>query len=375
MARHELDALLLASADFFEFATNHGVTVQAWERPFALVLTRAGAAVAVMPEISANKLAAERQRGALWLDRTVHYVERPLAGRASTEDFPAALADLLRELGLTRARIGIDGAAGPVARALALRPEATTVAVVADLRTVRLVKHAEEIAAFRQAAALADWALARYRAELRPGRLTQEVDHLIAAATMVEAAARVPDEDFQILKFMTLSGPAGASPHGDGAQTGARVLAGAPAVVACNVRLNGLSVEDQRTFACGQPGADVIRLIDAARHATEAGLAAAVAGAPLSGIDQTACGVIERAGFGRYILHRTGHGIGVATHEFPEDMGFNPRPLIADEVMVVEPGIYVPGLGGFRYVDMAVVGATPDRLTHAPSDLAAMTIA
>src|SRR5258708_18699600 len=100
MARHELDALLITSPDFVEFATNHGITVQAWERPFALVLTRAGAAVAVMPEISANKLAAQRERGALWLDPTGHSLEPPVARRAPSHDLPTALAQLLRALGL-----------------------------------------------------------------------------------------------------------------------------------------------------------------------------------------------------------------------------------------------------------------------------------
>ena len=375
MARLELDALLLTSADLVEFATAHGLTVQAWERPFALVLTRAGHAAALMPDIAANKIAAQQARGSIWLDAVTYYAEHPIAtNRPLVGAWPAALAELLDALGLRRARIGVDGAGGPVTRALALLPDAIAVPAQPALRDVRLVKHAEEIETMRRAAALADWALARYRDALAPGRLIQPLDFEIAAATVTEAAARMPGEDFQILKFHTLSGPAGASPHGDGAQTGARVLADAPTVVIANVRLNGLSIEDQRTFVCGRAAPEIARLLDVARQATEAGLAAVVAGQPVRGIDDAARTVIERAGHGAHLLHRTGHGIGVATHEYPEDMPFNDRALLPGEVYVVEPGIYVPGFGGFRFVDMAAVGATPDRLTHAPSDNAFIMI-
>jgi Xaa-Pro aminopeptidase len=376
MTRLELDALLLTGADTVEFATAHGLTVQAWERPYALALTRAGRAAALMPDIAANKIKAQQARGSIWLDEVVYYAEHPIAtDRPLIANWPAALAALLDGLGLARGRIGVDGAGGAVARALALLPAATALPVQPALRDVRLVKHPDEIETMRRAAALADWALARYRDALAPGQLIAALDFEVAAATVTEAAARLPGEDFQILKFHTLSGPASASPHGDGAQTGARVLADAPTVVIANVRLNGLSVEDQRTFVCGRASPEIARLLAVARQATEAGLAAVVAGRPVSGIDAAARTVIERAGHGAHLLHRTGHGIGVATHEFPEDMPFNARPLLAGEVYVVEPGIYVPGLGGFRFVDMAAVGAAPDRLTHAASDEASIMIA
>lgn len=77
-----VDALILSTPDFVEFATNHGVTVQGWERPFAVVLTTGGGSFGVFPDISGNKLLAQQARGELWLDRWTHYAEIPrLAGR------------------------------------------------------------------------------------------------------------------------------------------------------------------------------------------------------------------------------------------------------------------------------------------------------
>lgn len=376
MDRQRLDAVILTTSDFFEFTTNHGLAVQGWERPFAVVLARSGRAVAVLPDIAANKVKAQQARGSVWLDDVVYYAEQPLLSgqRPLVSSWPDLLAGILSDLGLATAHIGIDAMSGLLRHVEQRQSHPRFTTVLDELRATRWVKHPEEIATMRAAASLADWALELYRQELRPGRLLQELDYAIAARTCAEAARRLPGDDFQILRFMTLSGPAGAMPHGDGAQTGARVLSDAPAVTICNVRLNGLSIEDQRTFICGHVDPAITRLTETANAATEAGLEALVVGRPVSGIDAASRTVIERAGYGAYLLHRTGHGIGVATHEFPEDMPFNERPLLDREVYVVEPGIYVPGVGGFRYVDVAVVGTVPGIITRAPRDLAAMTI-
>jgi Xaa-Pro aminopeptidase len=377
MARHGLDALILSTPDYVEFATNHGLTVQGWERPFAVVLLAGGAAFGIFPDISGNKLRDQQDRGDLWLESWSQYSEIPrLEGRRRlTPHFPDLLAERLAEAGLGRARIGLDAASSPVSRAIAALPEAKPVPLGPALREARLIKHAEEVAAMRAAAALTDVAIGRYREEIRPGRILGELDHMVAAQVMAAAAEAVPGEDFQITRFMTLSGADSAAPHGSGAGTGARVLPDAVATVICNVRLNGLGIENQRSFLVGRVGAEAARAADTARAATEAGLAAAAAGRALSGVDEAAQAVIERAGYGAHLLHRTGHGIGVATHEFPEDMAFNPRPLLAGEVIVVEPGIYIRGLGGFRYVDVQPIGdPAPPTLTTAPRDRAAMTI-
>ena len=84
--------------------------------------------------------------------------------------------------------------------------------------------------------------------------------------------------------------------------------------------------------------------------------------------------MIDRAGFADHILHRTGHGMGTLGHEFPDDMAFNHRPLLANEVYSAEPGLYVFGLGGFRHDDTVVVGTAPEVLTRFPKDLASLTI-
>ncbi len=117
-------------------------------------------------------------------------------------------------------------------------------------------------------------------------------------------------------------------------------------------RLNGLVMEMARTWQIGRPGVRRHALHNCAVMAQEAAIDAAMAGAPVSGIDRAARRVIEAAGFALHLLHRSGHGIGVVQHDFPEDVPFNGRPLEAGELYAVEPGLYVPGVGGFRCADV-----------------------
>src|SRR6201987_2527074 len=375
MRAHGLDALAFTGADFFQWATNFHVDVQTWERPIVVVLPLGGAPFAIMNELSTNHLRGARERGVLWVDDVTIYAEHPrLTGRVPVRaQWAEALADLLRQRGLARGRIGLEAVAGALARAPALLPDLRLVACLAQLRELRFVKCAEELKVHRDAGALSDWGNERYRENIRPGRRLQELDFSMAAMISEEAARRFPGENTEI-RCLPLSGPASASPHGDGMPTGAAIEKGHGIVNICNVRLNGMMTENERTFFVGTPSNRQAALYEAARAANEAGAAAAVAGNPVSAIDAAGQAVIVAAGFGENILHRTGHGMGVQGHEYPDDMPFCHRPLLAGEVFSVEPGIYVYGLGGFRLDDTVVIGGVPEVITQAPRDIKSNTI-
>lgn len=376
MAVNGLDALAFLTSDFFQYATNFHVDVQLWERPIVAIVPREGTPFAVMNELSTNHVRFALERGSLWFSDIHIYSEHPRVAdrRPLVGQWPEMVADLLHAAGLGRGRIGVDSAGGPLARVPSLLPDLKLVPALAAMRELRWVKTAEEIELHRAAAALTDWAQARYRENIRPGRLVQELDHAMAALIVEEAAKRFPGENVEP-RCLTLSGPAAASPHGDGAPTGSRFETGHVVVNICNVRLNGMMTENERTFFVGRPSNQQASLYEAARAANEAGCAAAIAGQPVSGIDAAAQAVIERAGFGGHVLHRTGHGMGVQGHEYPEDMAFNHRKLRVGEVYSVEPGIYVFGLGGFRIDDTVVIAeGKPQILTAAPRDIQSNTI-
>jgi len=375
MDRDGLDALAFTGADFFQFATNFSTDVLPWERPILCVVPRDGAPFAVLNELSTNHWRYAAEDGRLWVADAHFYAEHPRSANRLplASQWPDLVAGLLRRAGLGAARIGTEGSA-MLSRAAALLPRVRLEGAVDGMRSLRWVKHADEIALMRQVAALSDWVQDRYREAIRPGRMVQEMDMAMATLMAEEGGRRFPGEHLEIMRCWTLSGPASAAPHGDGRQAGAVIERGHGLVNIVIPRVNGMVVENERTWFCGKPTPRQASLFQAAVDASAAAAAAAVTGAPVCGIDAAAQAVIERAGYGAHTLHRTGHGMGLLGHEFPEDMAFNTRPLLANEVYSAEPGLYVFGLGGFRNDDTVVVGDVPEVLTRAPMDLASQTV-
>ncbi|MER9291549.1 Xaa-Pro peptidase family protein [Mesorhizobium sp. M0510] len=376
MDRENLDALAFARGDFLQFSSNFNTDVEPWERPVLCVIPRNGEPFVILHELSINhwRYASEEQR--LWISDASFYSEHPRLGSRMPllSEWPKLVAEKLKAAGLSRSRVGTDEMSRPLQRTFDLLPDARLLSMTREVRKLRWVKHPEEIALMREIAALTDWVQDRYRENIRPGRLTMELDMSMAAEFATEAGKRFPDQDVQMDCMWTISGPASAAAHGDGKRGGARIETGHVMVNMVIPRINGLVVENERTWLCGKPDTRQQRLFEVATAANEAGLEAAVAGKPLSGIDAAAQAVIEKAGLGEHINHRTGHGMGVLCHEFPEDMAFSHRPLLQNEVYSVEPGIYVYGLGGFRQDDTVVIGSTPEVLTKTAKDLKSQTI-
>ena len=119
----------------------------------------------------------------------------------------------------------------------------------------------------RAAAALSDWAMAAYREEMKPGRLLAELDYRICERLAVEAARRVPGENYVISRLRTLSGPTSACPHGDDRPTGRRVEPNSIAITTLVTRLNGLSMELTRPFLVGAPPEEAAAIVRAAAQA------------------------------------------------------------------------------------------------------------
>ncbi len=125
-----------------------------------------------------------------------------------------------------------------------------------------------------------------------------------------------------------------------------------------------------RTFVLGNPTPEMIRIHDAVLAANQAGRLAVRPGTTAQEVDRAARRAIGLAGFGEYFLHRTGHGLGLETHEPPYLVEGNLDLLRPGMTFTVEPGVYVPGLGGVRLEDDVLVTETGEEtLTTLPRDL------
>jgi Xaa-Pro aminopeptidase len=376
MEREGLDALAFLTPDWAFFASNYPEgLLWTWERPLCVVVPRDGEPFALLHELSSNALADSIKREVMWVTDVAIYSEHP-----RVEDrLPLApqwrdtMAELLLSHGLGRARIGVDTLSGPMAEVPARLPEVTFVGLDPALRELRWVKHPEELELVRLAAALSDWGQERYRESIRPGRLVQELDYSMGAELMSEATDRFPGDNVELL-LLCLAGEDSAAPHGGGGKTGTRFQKGDVVVNILCVRLNGSWLENERIWFCGSPDDEKRRAFEAAREAQEAAAAEYITGNPVCAPDVAANAVYERTGHAKYVRHRTGHGVGINVHEYPHDMSFNTRPFRAGEVYSCEPGIYIPGVGGFRHDDTVITGATPEIVTSTPKDIDSQTI-
>lgn len=374
---HGLDAVAFSSADWFEWASNHVVREQAWERPFLLVVTADGRSFGFLATQSRLQIELAKQEGAIWVDEFDFYTESPRTqiGEWSTPQWADMVAAKLTMLGLAGARVGVDTLSAPLRRVEALLPGLRLTPLGADLRALRWRKHSEEVLTMQRCAALSDWGMDIARSELIPGRNLAEADLSIAARITSEAVSRFAGQDFAILSLTTWSGAASACPKGQRGSIGHVLEQNSTAVTTIALKLNGLAMEQARTWIVGTPSDKSLHLLDVARNAQECAIQAMIPGRPVSGIHRAAQEVFDAHGLGEHLRLRAGHGIGIVIHDYPEDLPFEERPLNQDEVLVAEPSLFIPGLGGFRFADVAVVRENgPERLTRAAKTNADLVI-
>ena len=99
----------------------------------------------------------------------------------------------------------------------------------------------------------------------------------------------------------------------------------------------------------------MVEVHDIVLRANEAGRAAAGPGVPAQSVDAATRAVIDAAGYGAYFTHRTGHGLGLESHEPPYIVAGNTLALAPGMTFTVEPGIYLEGVGGVRIEDDVVI--------------------
>jgi Xaa-Pro aminopeptidase len=214
------------------------------------------------------------------------------------------------------------------------------------LGALRVRKTPEEVDALRRAGQAIDRVHQRMAEFLHPGRTEREAGRAIAAAILAEGHVSV---DFVIVG----SGPNGASPHHE---VGDRVLErGDPVVVDIGgTTAEGYCSDCTRNYTLGEPPAAYVDYVHVLHAAQLAACEHARPGVTAASVDAAAREVITEAGFGDRFIHRTGHGIGVETHEDPYIVEGNDTVLEPGMAFSIEPGIYLPGRHGARIEDIVV---------------------
>ncbi len=312
------------------------------ERPIGVYLPAHGAPVLFVPFL--EKENAEES----WIQDIRWYLEYP--GETSAEVWMVAQ--------LPSGRIGVDSASHRSFAAMAIAKAGLT--LDDTVSHLQYLKTAAEIELMRAAATYADFGLKVARQAVTDGlrRGITELD--VVQIVQTETTARMKLELEDLVNFYrgavaltAHAGPRGALPHGQPGPVA--IKPGDTLIVGIGVKVGGYHAESGCTFVVGEPTADQLRCLEATWACDEAAFAALKPGVVCSAVNEAAWAALRERGYGEFIRHRIGHGMGVEGHEAPWLSIGDATRVAAGMVFSNEPGIYRPGVDGYRIIDSMVV--------------------
>ena len=339
-----LDSLLEKSeADLVAFVPGEnmvyftGLHFHLSERPILGLYSSQGLSF-IIPELEVAKLEARPEleaRRFMWSDA---------AGYANA--FSQAVEALLP----AGASCALDGQTLRLFEWLALERAGVAAADLVDIGELfldlRACKGPEEIANMQRAIDISEGALAATMARARPGMTERQIADRLGAEMMARGAQ---GNAF----LLVLTGEKSGLPHGN---TGDRVWGEDEfLLIDFGAYYQDYPADITRTFCFGKPSAQMRAMYEAVYQANKAAREFARPGISCEAVDKVARDVIEGAGLGEYFIHRLGHGLGLSVHELPNIVAGNKQELRPGMVFTIEPGVYIPGVGGVRIEDNVVV--------------------
>ncbi|MBN1955400.1 MAG: aminopeptidase P family protein [Anaerolineae bacterium] len=349
-AKKGLDCVALVPGANLFYLT--GLSFHLSERPVVGLFPVDGPPAMVLPELEAPKLE----------NADLAIVAHPY----TDEEGPTlAFHQACAALELAEARIGAEALRMRLLEARYLERYAPGCQLVpADevMSILRMVKDEGELTLMRRAVAVAEAALNTTLDRMRVGMTEREVAGLLMVELIRAGGEGLP---FQPL---VVAGPNAASPHSGPSDRPIRP--GEAVVIDCGALVGGYASDITRTIAIGDLPEEMGRVYEIVLEANTIGRAVAGPGVPAQQVDRAARAVIKDGGYGDYFIHRTGHGLGLEAHEPPYIVEGNELPLQPGMTFTVEPGIYLPGLGGVRIEDDVVITARgAESLTTFPREL------
>lgn len=356
VSHQQLDVFLVSQEESIYYLT--GVSYRPLERPFFILVWPDQPAELLVPALEGEHLKAAPNVGGVST-----YWEYP---SPAGEGYVEKLASLL-----TRAkRIGVEPG---LSQEITTRLPAGEIIVLPLIEELRLVKSPAEVAMIRQAAHYADEAVRKVIATAYYG--VSELE-LFSQGRAVQTQI-IKEVGYDVLTTSILAGawpaPMSAQPHS--VPTVKDRLKVGPHIALALMRVNGYAAECERTFFLKPPTSDVVTAFKAMQEARRRAFEMVRPGVSCTEIDCQTKEFLQKEGYGDKLLHRTGHGFGLGNHEGPWVAEGSQEILKENMVISIEPGIYLPDVGGIRHSDTILVTKNGyESLTTYPTSQADLTI-
>ncbi len=259
-----------------------------------------------------------------------------------------SIADELESLRVKRG--GYDADAISVALFNKLTESVSSCELVAcsrELESLRACKDADEITLLRQAANLNRQAFESILPSIAPGVSERSV------ALNLEFALKKLGGEENSFDFIVASGVRGALPHGVASEK--TIQDGDLVTIDFGTRVGGYCSDETVTFGVGNVSGKLRQIFDIVLEAHDSALHSVKAGMEIAALDDIARSHIKQQGYGEFFGHGLGHGVGLDIHEYPSVSSRSSDCLQEGMIITIEPGIYVPDLGGVRIEDSVIV--------------------
>ena len=356
VVQNSLDAYLVSSEDSIYYLT--GASYKPLERPFFIVGWPDREPTLIVPMLE-----------------KVHMTKASIGTVTPYWEYPSpegsGWADVLKN---TLGNIKTLGVEPSLTLEIATVLESFSPEPFALIEKMRLIKSAAELEMIKRTSHYADLGMQRIMNTSYYGATVLEI---FSEARGLQATV-LKDGGYQPLtsSFLTVSWPAPFSSQPHGIPKVDDRLGSGPLVAMSFIRVNGYAAEVERTYFHQKPSEDERGLFQHMETARKVAFEKVRPGASCSEIDEAANGYLREKGLTEYLLHRTGHGIGLGNHEGPYVAEGSTDVLEANMVISIEPGIYIPDIGGFRHSDTVLVtDSGAEYLTKYPVDIDSLTIA
>lgn len=332
------------------------------ERPFLLIIERKGIPKMVVPLLEKSHV---ESRTLCDLDFYSYY------------EFPAPLGenwfDIYQTLIENYKIVGIEAA---MPSGIAEKTPGTRV-ITDIIDEVRIIKTDYEIGRCAHACKIVNRGHKELLKMCKPGLHEFALYQKITGSMTSKIITDIPEANFIVCKTVAAVWPPSFShdPHII-PKIFAEMEEGGPHVSIVTAQVDGYGVEIERTFFLGHVPVKAKKVFEVMFQARELAYTLLKPGTLMSEIDTKVRKFIADKGYGDHITHRTGHGLGITGHEAPYLAAGSNRVLETNMLISVEPGIYIPELGGFRHSDSVLI--TDDgyiKLTKAPEELDDLIIA